>query len=765
MKMMSNFIDVTYQIMMTRLKKHFGTKMLIPIHVYKGALNLAFDFFLSKAKNVGLAALGQGLLTHEKGESIKGYASLYRTIGIRTFLCIGLMTLSFTLTASEKHGLIIAIGQYDKATTGWGPISSKNDIPLIRQMLNNQGFIDNNIATLIDAQATKSGIEAALAQLVKKINKGDIVVIHYSGHGQQILDNNGDEIDGLDETIVAYGAPARGKYYKGGKERYDGSLHLRDDDFGKHVMAIRQKLGDKGHLLVIMDSCHSGTGTRGSNTVRGGEPPFLYEKLDNKNTETGGMGFQEEKSATRGDDSNLSKYVLFSGASAHELNFETDDGQGNSVGSLSYSVSKVFSALNGTESYRSIFNKIRGEMASVAPKQSPALEGDIDFKLFKGETVEQEPFFEIKEITNDQEIYINGGTFAGLYEGTILSVYPAGTIKAEGEPMAIGTVMSPDYFETKVKLNKSINIKKSAEAVLFVKEYSFGDKKILVNVDSIDDKDLTLLIKSKLTELGMVEVVSSKDADLHFRDARASRGSSIAVEIVNTRYNSLLHNSEATDETKLAEQAFDIIKNYAQGTLIKEMDFHDSNYQIELELIPVLARKNADGSVEITKELDPEDYKDDAGYPVFPTTIQALLKVKNVGQRRAYFNIIDLQPDGFMNPVLPTTDDVDGKEYFLLPKQEVILPNLFINVGPPYGNEIFKVITSSDPLNLTPTIQVRGATTRGLGNPFEKALGDSFDGTKTRGTTTVSNEGSKTSTYEYGFKIADPDVWKPKKSE
>jgi hypothetical protein len=45
--------------------------------------------FLSKAKNVELAALGQGFLTHEKGESIKGYASLSRYIGVNMQMTIG----------------------------------------------------------------------------------------------------------------------------------------------------------------------------------------------------------------------------------------------------------------------------------------------------------------------------------------------------------------------------------------------------------------------------------------------------------------------------------------------------------------------------------------------------------------------------------------------------------------------------------------------------------------------------------------------------
>jgi gliding motility-associated-like protein len=74
---------------MTRLK------VAIPICVYKGALKLAFDVFLSKAKNAVLTTLGQGFLTHEKEKSIKGYAPLYKCIGIIWSMCLLMSSVTF----------------------------------------------------------------------------------------------------------------------------------------------------------------------------------------------------------------------------------------------------------------------------------------------------------------------------------------------------------------------------------------------------------------------------------------------------------------------------------------------------------------------------------------------------------------------------------------------------------------------------------------------------------------------------------------------
>src|SRR3546814_10463699 len=105
------------------------------------------------------------------------------------------------ISLAKKRALIIAVGAYP-TETGWGTISSLNDVPLIQQTLTTQGFATEDITVVTDAQATKAGIIDALTQLQDRSERGDIIVIHYSGHGQQIFDDNGDEIDGKDEAKI-----------------------------------------------------------------------------------------------------------------------------------------------------------------------------------------------------------------------------------------------------------------------------------------------------------------------------------------------------------------------------------------------------------------------------------------------------------------------------------------------------------------------------------------------------------------------------------
>ena len=55
-----------------------------------------------------------------------------------------------TYAKSNKYALIIAVGNYDRAATGWSPISSENDIPLIKTALEGQGFDEKNITEDIE---------------------------------------------------------------------------------------------------------------------------------------------------------------------------------------------------------------------------------------------------------------------------------------------------------------------------------------------------------------------------------------------------------------------------------------------------------------------------------------------------------------------------------------------------------------------------------------------------------------------------------------
>ena len=113
-----------------------------------------------------------------------------------------LLSLPVQLHAQVKRALVIGLGeQQDKA---WNKINGDKDVPLVQTMLKNAGF--KSVTTLVNRQATKVGIVGVFKRMTASCKHGDVVYIHYSGHGQQMTDVHNDEKDGLDECWIPYDA-------------------------------------------------------------------------------------------------------------------------------------------------------------------------------------------------------------------------------------------------------------------------------------------------------------------------------------------------------------------------------------------------------------------------------------------------------------------------------------------------------------------------------------------------------------------------------
>ena len=170
-----------------------------------------------------------------------------------------ILTMFFLLLANQAEAKKIAllIGVTYDATSGWTDVKSLKDVDMLEEALNNAGF---KVYTLKGRDATHGGILNAINSL--KCASGDMVWIHFSGHGQQMPDVMGDETDDhMTEAFIPSDAPKRPT------DKYRGENHLTDDEIKDALIPIRNRLTSKGDLLVTIDACHSGDGTRGLNGV------------------------------------------------------------------------------------------------------------------------------------------------------------------------------------------------------------------------------------------------------------------------------------------------------------------------------------------------------------------------------------------------------------------------------------------------------------------------------------------------------------------
>jgi hypothetical protein len=132
-----------------------------------------------------------------------------------------------------------------------------NDVFKMRNLLLRNGIRDDNkhLMMMIDDEfsnqlvessnvvlPTKKNIIKGLQWLVQGARAGDILLLHYSGHGSQEKDLTGIESDGFNETILPCDHEKEGV--------------ILDDIIWSTIV---YPLLDGVKLIAIMDSCHSGT--------------------------------------------------------------------------------------------------------------------------------------------------------------------------------------------------------------------------------------------------------------------------------------------------------------------------------------------------------------------------------------------------------------------------------------------------------------------------------------------------------------------------
>ncbi len=248
-----------------------------------------------------------------------------------------LISLPVQLHAQTRRALVIGLGeQQDKA---WNKINGDKDVPFVQAMLKNAGF--KSVTTLVNRQATKVGIVRAFKRMTASCKHGDVVYIHYSGHGQQMTDVHNDERDGLDECWIPYDACRKAS------ATYHGERHLTDDELNVYLNAIRNKIGAKGKLLVVIDACHSGDGTRGEDDeiVRGVEDTLV---VDSQNARGLYETFEAIKSFFMGDNGKenvintkakprAERWITISACRSDQVNVEM---KSPTVGKLTYALWK-----------------------------------------------------------------------------------------------------------------------------------------------------------------------------------------------------------------------------------------------------------------------------------------------------------------------------------------------------------------------------------------------------------------------------------------
>lgn len=622
----------------------------------------------------------------------------------------------------RKLALIVAIADYKYLS----PINSDRDIPLMRAALIHHGFDSLDIEVVAEQHATRDGILTAFNRsLLQRASVGDIVVFHYSGHGHQITDDNGDETDGYDEVLVPYDAP------RSPPAGYAGEFHVRDDTLGVLLGLLRRKVGPSGNVLVLIDACYSGSVTRNVAPVRRAALDPIGNPAKTARSEAhqrGGGALYSEGAATRGGEAgaaetDLAPYVVISASRYSEVAQEVEDDEGRYVGSLSLAVSRALGRASQATTYRALFHDIENTMAAMPIENRPQAEGDLDTELFSGWAVSQEHYYLVDGFTSDSKyVRLKAGEILGLIPETEVEFHPAGSRQPEPEArLASGVVVEADLTRALVKVEGTLDADVLEESWAFVTKQSFGDLRIKVAISNRLDAERRERMTAALEESPAVRLVDTEPQVLIDVNSSAE----VFAEAVVTG----LQIGEAVDPSGRGwtRRITSRVDDYARNLYLRRMNLATPGLDVRFEIIPaeVECKENqlrGGQECEVVRELPLSDKLNDGNELEFEIEDWFVVNVVNDGQASAWVSILDLMPNGALGVLWPPRDRALAEDNVIPAgtayRLDREIPPLFFRICPPAGREMLKLVASREPINFH-LIRTRS---KGEGNELEEVF-------------------------------------------
>jgi len=342
----------------------------------------------------------------------------------------------------RRLALIVGVGEYknDDIKDLKGP---PNDAQQIYDLLTGSkeigyDFPKENVCLLVNEDATTQRVKRAFERfLVQGVREGknDIAVFYFAGHGSQIKDIDGDEeTDRCDETFLLHDART------GSGHQYVGDLV--DDEFHKMLERLHAKTK---RAVVILDSCNSGTATRGPSglVARWQDPEDSTKACPEVNEPEARMESSWRPQA-------MPNLVALTAASDGTSALERD-GQGIFTSAL---LKVLTQGTDAPLTYAQVSRQVPPLVAADS-YQIPYFQGDLNRSVF-GSTAGRRPFgWDVKAVKGNK-IKLSGVPFPGMGEGAELRIY---------DGAVTGTAASdPSKAKATVVVTKSTSI--NADAVV-----------------------------------------------------------------------------------------------------------------------------------------------------------------------------------------------------------------------------------------------------------------------------------------------------------
>ncbi|MFN0203536.1 MAG: caspase domain-containing protein [Bacteroidia bacterium] len=263
----------------------------------------------------------------------------------------------------KLYALFVGIDKY--AGTVKGLNGCVNDVSNLQQYVNEEltDSFEVNIKTLTNEQATRETIISVFQAHLGQAKEGDFVWFHFSGHGSEEL--TAMEFipyseDDKNQTLVCYDS------------RTPNKQDLADKELGALIYEVAK---NNPKMVVTLDACHSGGGTRGEERNEDDyEGRFEDMRETRRNYDTYLNGYFSSKQLVEVPESN---YMVFSACGAKEQALED---RRRRCGLFTASLIDTLSLYKSTSiAYNDLANILYYQIKEKTGRQNPQASAMLNF--------------------------------------------------------------------------------------------------------------------------------------------------------------------------------------------------------------------------------------------------------------------------------------------------------------------------------------------------------------------------------------------------
>lgn len=592
-------------------------------------------------------------------------------------------------TQTRKRALLVAIGRYYQlaARPGqrpWAVLHAQQETEEYRQVLiRSYGFADSDVRVLLDEQATAANIRAAFQQhLVQQTRPGDIALFHFSGHGQQLPDQSDpstqDEEDGLDESLVPYDATDQ--------SIAEGiAKNIRDDEVGVWLDSLAQRMtrngSVEGHIAVTLDTCFSGSATRGSLVARGRPWDDLQDGA--RPLHQASLGVDGAVGVLRPEKLMNKNIVVVSAARADQSAWERN---GRGVFTRHWLRLLASAQPDTLPTYRAALDRLAIDIAAEGEDQSPQVEGLADQLLFSALAKPlARPRGAVRALRTDSHSWqLQAGEVHGVTAGSRYQLYDAGASQLD-ETSLLGNAQVQEVRPFSAVLVSDTHLGTRNGALAIEKEHAYSVAPLRVELTGMDAVGE---VKRALRSLDILRALEHRsdgngEADLEVR--YVAENQSVAV----FRYTSSVAEQMFATTTSGQIQLERWLRAEWRRRQFIQLRNENPAARVDIELIPYdfnrsLPRYQRQESVPL---LTPTP----AAHITLSNGKAFAMRLRNRTSHALYVAVLGISPDGAIDLVFPRDSGAHRIE-----AGQTFEPNLLTGLGGVVGERVVLKVFATD---------------------------------------------------------------------